>query len=100
MLNMVDFSVIRQFNFPTTIRFGAGVISELPDHLFGMGFRQPLIVTDPVVAQLGFLSDLRRALEGRGMSVEVFSDIHKNPVKSDVEKGGAVFAGTDRDCII
>ncbi len=51
---MTDFSVIRQYNFPTTIRFGAGVIKELPDHLAAAGFHRPLLVTDPVVAGLPF----------------------------------------------
>ena len=97
---MVDFTIVRQYNFPTTIRFGAGVLAELPDHLRSVGLQRPLLVTDPVVAQLGFFSELRRRLEARGFSVEVFSDIHKNPVKSDVEKGGAAFLGTGRDSII
>ena len=95
-----DFNVIRQYNFPTTIRFGAGVIAELPDHLASAGLSRPLVVTDPVVAQLGFLADIRRSLTAKGFSVEVFSDIHKNPIKTDVIKGGDVFAATDRDCII
>ena len=95
-----DFNVIRQYNFPTTIRFGAGVIAELPDHLASVGLSRPLVVTDPVVAQLGFLADIRQRLAARGFSVEVFSDIHKNPIKTDVIKGGDVFAATDRDCII
>ncbi|HEY4110407.1 iron-containing alcohol dehydrogenase [Puia sp.] len=97
---MIDFNTIRQYNFPTTIRFGAGVIAELPDHLRSAGFHRPLLVTDPVVAQLDFFRELRKKLEDRGLSVEVFSDIHKNPVKSDVEKGGAAFTGTGRDSII
>lgn len=39
-------------------------------------------------------------LSARSISVEVFSDIHKNPVKSDVLKGGDAFAALDRDCVI
>src|ERR1700754_1216553 len=98
--HMTDFHVIRQYNFPTTIRFGAGVIRELPDHLAAAGLSRPLLVTDPVVAQLGFFDEIKKSLGARGISVEVFSTIHKNPVKSDVEKGGAAFKGSDRDCII
>jgi alcohol dehydrogenase class IV len=97
---MTDFSTIRQYNFPTTIRFGAGAIKELPDHLAANGYSRPLLVTDPMVSQLGFFKDIIKSLEAKGMSVEVFSDIHKNPVKSDVLKGGDVFAGTERDSII
>jgi alcohol dehydrogenase class IV len=97
---MTDFSTIRQYNFPTTIRFGAGAIKELPDHLAANGYSRPLLVTDPMVSQLSFFKDIIKSLEAKGMSVEVFSDIHKNPVKSDVLKGGDVFAGTERDSII
>lgn len=97
---MTEFNTIRQYNFPATIRFGAGAIKELPDHLAANGFSKPLLVTDPVVAQLDFFSQIKKDLVAKSMSVEVFSDIHKNPVKSDVLKGGDVFNATNRDCII
>ena len=96
----MDFTIVRQYNFPTTIRFGAGVIEELPDHLASVGLSRPLLVTDPMVAKLDFFADIRRQLEARNFSVEVFSEIHKNPVKSDVLKGGDAFAATNRDSII
>src|ERR1700753_2721482 len=95
----MDFTTIRQYNFPTTIRFGAGAVGELPSHLTAVGLKRVLIVTDPVVATLGFLADIKRSLEATGISIEVFSDIHKNPVKSDVLKGGELYAATDRDSI-
>lgn len=97
---MIDFDTIRQYNFPTTIRFGAGVIKELPAYLAANGFNKPLLVTDPVVGQLSFFTALQKDLESKGISVQVFSDIHKNPVKSDVLKGGDAFAAGERDCII
>jgi len=97
---MTDFNVVRQYNFPTTIRFGAGAVKELPDHLKANGLSRPLLVTDPMVAGLGFFKEIVNNLEAGSFSVEVFSDIHKNPVKSDVEKGGIAFTATDRDCII
>ena len=63
---MVDFSTVRQYNFPTVIRFGAGAIAELPGHLAANGLSRPLLVTDPMVAQLGFFQQIRRSLEGEG----------------------------------
>jgi alcohol dehydrogenase class IV len=92
--------MISQFNFPTTIRFGAGVIGELPDYLRRNNLSCPLIVTDPTVAQLDFFKKIVADLKAQGMSAEVFSDIHKNPVKSDVYKGGDAWDATERDCII
>jgi alcohol dehydrogenase class IV len=97
---MIDFNVIRQYNFPTIIRFGANAVKELPDHLIANGFERPLLVTDPVVAQLDFFTQIKKDLAAKSISVEVFSDIHKNPVKSDVIKGGAAYKATNRDCII
>ena len=92
--------MVRQYNFPTIIRFGAGAIKELPDHLVAAGLKKPLLVTDPMVAQFDFFKEIIAALRAKELSVEVFSDIHKNPVKSDVLKGGDVFTGTDRDSIV
>jgi alcohol dehydrogenase class IV len=97
---MIDFNTVRQYNFPTIIRFGAGAIKELPEHLKANGLAQPLIVTDPVVAQLDFFKKIKESLSVRSISTEVFSDIHKNPVKSDVIKGGEIFKATNRDSII
>jgi alcohol dehydrogenase class IV len=94
------FSSIRQFNFPTIIRFGAGVANELPDYLKKNSLSKPLIVTDPTVANLPFFKTLISLLQQKGIAVEVFSDIHKNPVKSDVYKGTDQWDQTQRDCII
>ncbi len=97
---MTDFNIIRQFNFPAIIRFGANAVKELPAHLAANGLAKPLLITDPVVAQLDFFSDIKKDLTAKSISVEVFSDLHKNPVKSDVLKGRDAFNATQRDCII
>ena len=97
---MTDFNTIRQYNFPTIIRFGAGAVKELPEYLKTNGLAQPLIVTDQMVAQLGFFKKIKDSLAAKSISFEVFFDIHKNPVKADVLKGGAFFKETKSDCII
>jgi alcohol dehydrogenase class IV len=91
---------IYQYNFPTTIRFGAGASLELGDYLIKNNLSRPLIVTDPTVAQLSFFKEIMDRLNKKNISTEVFHDIHKNPVKSDVYMGGDAFDSTDRDCII
>lgn len=91
---------ISQFNFPTTIRFGAGVVNELPDYLKKNNLARPLVVTDPNVAQLGFFKKIVDDLKAKGFAVEVFSNIHKNPVKSDVYAGGDAYDAHKADSII
>jgi alcohol dehydrogenase class IV len=96
----MNFNNISQFNFPTKIRFGAGVVAELPAYLKDNNLSKPLVVTDPNVANLPFFKQIVQDLSSKGISVEVFSDIHKNPVKSDVYKGDEAYYGTNRDSII
>ena len=96
----MTFDKIYQYNFPTTIRFGAGSSKELGDYLIGNDLSKPLIVTDPTVAQLDFFKEIINDLKRKNISVEIFSEIHKNPVKSDVYKGTDVYDGTKRDSII
>jgi alcohol dehydrogenase class IV len=92
--------MIYQYNFPTTIRFGAGSSNELPDYLIKNKLDRPLIVTDPTVAQLGFFKKIVQDLKLKNISVEVFHDIHKNPVKSDVYNGTDVYDNTKRNSIV
>jgi alcohol dehydrogenase class IV len=96
----MSFDTIYQYNFPTTIRFGAGSSKELGDYLVKNNLQKPLVVTDPTVAQLGFFKNIVEDLRKKNLAVEIFSDIHKNPVKSDVYKGTDVFDATGRDCIV
>ncbi len=91
---------ISQFNFPTTIRFGAGVVKELPDYLKKNNISRPLVVTDPNVAQLGFFKAIVEDLKSKGFAAEVFSNIHKNPVKSDVYAGTDAYDAHKADCIV
>jgi alcohol dehydrogenase class IV len=96
----MTFSQTYQYNFPTTIRFGAGVSKELGSYLLQHDLLRPLIVTDGNVAGLDFFKNIIAALKGKNISTEIFSDIHKNPVKSDVYNGTDVYDSTARNAVI
>jgi len=96
----MNFDTIYQYNFPTIIRFGQGSSKELGDYLVKNDLLRPLIVTDPIVAQLDFFKKMLTELKGKKISVEVFSDLHKNPVKSDVYKGTDVYDNTSRNAVV
>jgi alcohol dehydrogenase class IV len=59
-----------------------------------------LVVTDPNVSQLDFFKEMMGDLKRKNISVEVFTEIHKNPVKSDVYKGTDIYDNTKRDAVI
>ena len=71
------------YNFPTSIRFGEGVIDELSDYLINNGLTKPLVVTDPILETLDVFKSAVAPLK----SNVVFSSIDKNPVKKNVLDG-------------
>ena len=96
----MTFDKIYQYNFPTTIRFGRDSSKELGDYLVSNNISKLLVVTDGTVAQLAFFKSMMDGLKKKKLSIEVFSDIHKNPVKSDVYKGTAIYDEYQRDAIV
>ena len=89
-----------QFNFPTIIRFGAGAVDEMPAFLFEQGCRRPLLVTDATIAALPFFKKIVADLSAIGLTVTVFHNIHKNPVKSDVYAGTNQYDASECDAVI
>ncbi|HSN72337.1 MAG TPA: iron-containing alcohol dehydrogenase, partial [Steroidobacteraceae bacterium] len=63
------------WNYPTSIRFGAGRIRELPDACKALGIADPLIVTDPGLAQLPMVENAVTLLGDAGCGVRVFADV-------------------------
>jgi alcohol dehydrogenase class IV len=96
----MNFNKIYQYNFPTIIRFGAGSSEELGPYLQKNRLARPLIVSDPNVSQLEFFKTILKDLESRNISVKTFTNIHKNPVKSDVYAGTEIYDAEKRDSVI
>ena len=92
--------MIHQFNFPTVVRFGEGAVQELGSYLKSRGSQRPLLITDGVVAKLSFFEKIIAELRQQGLSPELFCDISKNPVKSDVLKGNEAYHQHGSDSIV
>ncbi len=89
-----------KWNYPTTVRFGAGRISELPDALAATGIARPLFVTDPGLSKLPVVENALRLLGDAGVTYGVFSDVKPNPVGSNLDAGIAVFRNGGHDGVI
>ena len=59
-------SLVGNWNYPTSIRFGAGRIRELPDACKVVGLKRPLLVTDPGLAKLPMIADAMLGLRKAG----------------------------------
>jgi 4-hydroxybutyrate dehydrogenase len=67
-------------SYLTTIRFGCGVLSEVPDDLDALRIRRPLIVTDKGVVATGLVERLFAVMPA-GMPQLVFDDVPSNPTE-------------------
>ncbi len=88
------------WNFPTSISLGAGCINDVVDECRALGIERPLIVTDPGLSALPFVSKLHADCAAAGLDVGLFSDVHPNPTGEDIEAGLTIYHGGGHDGVI
>ena len=81
------------WNYPTSVRFGAGRISELADAVKVAGMSNPLFVTDPNLAKL----PMTQKAAG---SLTMFSEIKSNPVEANVAAGVQAYKRGGHDGVV
>lgn len=96
----MDWTTRYNYNFPTPIRFGAGVIDELGPYLKEQGLKSPQIVSDQALSELPFFKKIVEELKGHGLNVSIYTGISKNPVKKDVLDGVENFHSNNCDSIV
>lgn len=92
--------LVSKWNYPTTVRFGAGRIKELPEVLKDVGISNPLFVTDPGLAKLPVVASTMKLLDDAGVPHGVFSDVKPNPVESNLYAGIEVYKAGGHDGVI
>ena len=83
------------WNYPTSVRFGAGRIAELPEAVKAAGMTNPLFVTDPGLAKLPMTQ-----AAASSVNAPVFSGIKPNPVEANIGAGVAAFKSGRHDGVI
>ncbi len=96
----MDLTARYNYNFPTLVRFGAGVIDELGPYLKEQGLKAPQIVSDKALSELPFFKKIIEDLKSQGLSPSVYTGISKNPVKQDVLNGVEAFHQNKSDSIV
>jgi alcohol dehydrogenase class IV len=93
-------ALVAKWNYPTTVRFGAGRIKELPEVFSAAGIERPLFVTDPGLARLPVVASTLKILDDAKIPYGVFSDVKPNPVESNLTAGIEVFSKGGHDGVI
>jgi alcohol dehydrogenase class IV len=88
------------WNYPTSIKFGAGRIVELPDHCRALGMQRPLLVTDAGLAPLPMVATALLRCREAGLACELFADVQPNPVEANVTAGVMAYRAGRHDGVI
>ncbi|NQV84865.1 MAG: iron-containing alcohol dehydrogenase, partial [Rhodospirillales bacterium] len=98
---MTDSPVLSgNWNYPTSIRFGVGRISELSKCCKNLGMSRPLLVTDPGLSERDMVLDAIAATTTDGLPTRLFSDIKANPIGKNISDGLRVFHEGGHDGVI
>ena len=88
------------WNYPNSIRAGAGRISELPEACRLLGMQDPLLVTDPQLAALPMVQQVLAQCRATGLACGIFSDIKSNPTGANIDDGVVAFTAGKHDGVI
>jgi alcohol dehydrogenase class IV len=88
------------WNFPTSIRFGAGRIAELPQVCQELGIARPLLVTDAGLARLPMVEAVRARLADAGLGVALFGEVRPNPLAGNLDAGLAAYRAGAHDGVV
>ena len=88
------------WSYPTSIRFGAGRISELSEAVHAAGITRPLLVTDSALAALPITQNALDQLDGTGLNPGLFSEVQSNPTDANLEAGVAAFREGGYDGVV
>ncbi|MEZ5570939.1 MAG: iron-containing alcohol dehydrogenase [Halioglobus sp.] len=88
------------WNYPNSIRAGAGRISELADACRTMGMKRPLLVTDPQLAALPMVAAAVAQCAKADIYCAVFSGIKSNPTGDNIDAGLLAFTAGSHDGVI
>ena len=88
------------WNYPTSIRFGAGRIREIADACAAAGITKPLLVTDRGLAPLPITTALLDLMEAKGLGRAMFAEVDPNPTELNAEAGIAAYRAGGHDGVI
>ncbi|MGI9435806.1 MAG: iron-containing alcohol dehydrogenase [Geminicoccaceae bacterium] len=88
------------WSFPTSIRFGAGRISELGEACRSAGMARPLLVTDAGLKDQKITRDALERLQESGLGASLFADVQSNPTDLNLEAGVEVFRAGGHDGVV
>lgn len=88
------------WSYPTSIRFGAGRITEIADACAAARISRPLLVTDRNLADMDITIRTLDLLDAAGLGRAIFSNVDLNPNEKNAEAGVRAFKEGGHDGVV
>ena len=92
--------LVGNWSYPTSIRFGAGRISEIAEACSVAGMSKPLLVTDRGLAGLPITQHTLDLLEAAGLGRAMFAEVDPNPNEKNLAAGLEAYRAGGHDGVI
>lgn len=92
--------LVGNWSYPTSIRFGAGRISEIADACKTAGIRKPMLVTDRGLGPMEITRKTLELLDQASLGSAMFADVDANPTDNNVEAGLAAYRAGRHDGVV
>jgi len=93
-------ALVGNWSYPTSVKFGAGRIAELPAACLQAGIKNPLLVTDRGLADLPVTVATLDILEQAGFDRALFADVDPNPNEVNLAAGVEAYKAGGHDGVI
>ena len=91
---------MENWNYPTSVHFGAGSVRLLTGVCGELGISRPLLVTDESTEKLPFIGEIMSALVQAGIQTTIFSDVVSNPTDTNITDGVSAHRNGNCDGVI
>ena len=88
------------WSYPTSVKFGAGRVTELAGHCRALGISRPLLVTDRGLAGQGITNRALDLLEAAGLGRALFAQVDANPNEENMQAGLEAYRTGGHDGVI
>lgn len=88
------------WNYPTSIRVGAGRINELPTACASLKMKAPLLVTDPGLEHLPMTKQVLQLCKTSHLNLSLFTKIKANPTGQNITDGVKAYHHGKHDGVI
>ena len=89
-----------QYHFPTVLFFGADSLLDLAPAMQKRELKSLLMITDPGLVHIGLANSVKSTLTSSRLNIDIFDDVHPNPLEEDVTLGVKAYQSGDYDGII